>query len=328
LNNLFIERPDKLTSLKIGEIFVKEGLINPSDIDTVLSIQQKHENSPSIKATQFFGTILCSLNRITPVENYWVLHKYRKMLSLFDALVEKNMVSDKKLAQVYQQAEDTKIPVFGILLKQKVITKSLLQRLVYEYYHVPYRSISDFVFHPDKQSELCRVIKMEEAHEHSMIPLLIKKQTMLVGITSPENMLFVYRLNQKFPQYHFKVLFIPYLDFFWFYKLLYNQKKTGQQSESGTIETVPDVSLLLKFETELSDPRRQIEFVRSFYHRYELLRKLILKKKQEDRSTDFIEFIMEKYDQIAKEYKCKKIRFKFKKTDGRVDILAKPVGGK
>jgi len=81
--------------LKTGELLVREGYISSNDIDTVLSIQHKRRASATLRTGQLFGMILCDLNLITPLDNYYVLHRYNRLMSLDDALV-KNRIMDKK----------------------------------------------------------------------------------------------------------------------------------------------------------------------------------------------------------------------------------------
>jgi len=68
--------------LKIGELFVKEGLIRLGDIDMALSIQKEKKNSLNLNKSKLLGMILCNLNLITPKDNYYVLHKYYKLISI------------------------------------------------------------------------------------------------------------------------------------------------------------------------------------------------------------------------------------------------------
>ena len=72
---------------KTGELLVKEGLIHPDDVQTALAIQEKRAASVSLNQTRLLGMILCDLNLITPIDNYAVLHKYNKLVSLPAALV-------------------------------------------------------------------------------------------------------------------------------------------------------------------------------------------------------------------------------------------------
>ena len=65
--------------LKTGELLVKEGLIQLSDIDMALSIQEEKNNPLSMNKPRLLGIILCNLNLITPKDNYYVLHKYNKI---------------------------------------------------------------------------------------------------------------------------------------------------------------------------------------------------------------------------------------------------------
>ena len=72
---------------KIGALLVDEGLVNPEDVQRVLLIQKKRRESPSSNKSRLFGMILCDLNLITPTDNYCVLEKHGKLITLQDFLI-------------------------------------------------------------------------------------------------------------------------------------------------------------------------------------------------------------------------------------------------
>lgn len=96
--------------LTTGELLVKEGLIRLDDIHLALSIQEKRQESLSLKKSRLLGMILCDLNLITPVDNYYVLHKYNKLMSMQSAMVTKKMLSREVVLRAQNESQQQDIP--------------------------------------------------------------------------------------------------------------------------------------------------------------------------------------------------------------------------
>jgi hypothetical protein len=178
---------------------------------------------------------------------------------------------------------------------------------------------------------LIRVIDKDQSWKHRIIPLVLKDNTILFGITDPENLLFIRQLNEKFPQYRFKNLFIPFAEFSWFYKIIYDiPKKPAPQNEKQL-----DLSLLLNFKATVNEANinqvhdqenydQKNESIQILYNRYELLRHLIGNPKRDNLLRQFSEFIQKTYIKISKEYQTQTIEFSLKKEDKDVKIVAFP----
>ncbi len=303
--------PKRVEPLKTGELLVKEGLIRLDDIDTVLSIQEKRQDSLSLNKRRLFGMVLCDLNLITPLDNYTVLHKYNKLTTIQSSLVSKNILGPERISALEAESKQTGIPLISLVLKNKTLSFSRMQRLLFDLFHIPLRSVSDFVFNENDKRELIAVLDRDTAMKNRMIPLVLKQNTLLFGITDPENLLFVRQLNEGFPQYRFKTLFIPFSEFSWFYKLIY----TGGKDPVVTREKPLDLSLLLSHKTTLNNPEEETDLIQDLYRRYELLRHLIGNEKRDNLGREFKEFIVQAHQQITREYGCRTIEFSLKKEN-------------
>jgi hypothetical protein len=306
--------------LKTGELFVKEGLIRFDDIDMALSIQAKRQNSLSLKKKRLFGMILCDLNLITPMDNYYVLHKYHKLESIQSALVSRNMLSMDRVLKAEDASQSLHIPFISQLLKNKLVSISGMQSLLFDLFHIPFRSISDFIFNEKDRKKLVQVLDTPDSLEHRILPLVLKNDTVLFGITDPENLLFLRQLNTRFPQYRFKALFIPFSGFSWFFKIIYNSSPDTPPPK----ETPLELSLLLNFKTTITDPEQETVSIQTLYERYELLRHLIGNPERDNRHKDFNAFIVLTHKQITQEYKSRCIEFYFKTKDTDVNVMAFP----
>jgi len=306
--------------LKTGELLAQEGLIHPNDIDMALSIQAKKQDAVSLKKSRLLGMILCDLNLVTPMDNYYVLHKYNKLMSIQSALVAKHILSKELALKAEKASERLNIPFISYLLKDQLVSIGELQKLLFDLFHIPFRSISDFIFNEKDRTWFVEVLDKSQSLKTGIIPLVLKGNTMLFGITDPDNLLFIRKLNKQFPQYRFKALFIPFSGFSWFYKIIYKTrcaKKTTRQ--------IPiDLSLLLGFKASVTNPDQEKEIIQTLYDRYELLRQLTGKQKRGNLQNAFYEFIGQTHASITKKYKSRFIEFSLKKDDKKVTITAFP----
>jgi len=304
--------------LKTGEIMVKEGMIRLDDIDTVLSIQKKRQTSVSLEKNRLFGMVLCDLNLITPLDNYCVLHKHKKLISVQSALVIKRMLSQDMVMKTLKESQNSGVPFLSSLINKKLILAAAMQTLLFELFHIPYRSISDFIFNDKDRDILVRVLDKPTSMDKKILPLMIKNNTLLFGITDPENILFIHQLNDRFPQYRFKAIFIPFSGFTWFYRVIYEG-----------IVALPDkkpldLSLLLNFKTSIQEPEKEKDAILSLYHRYEQLRLLTENPKRRNLQNEFIEFIIHHHKNLMTKYQSHGIEFTLKKDDTGVKVVAFP----
>ncbi|MCP3875427.1 MAG: hypothetical protein GY699_20015 [Desulfobacteraceae bacterium] len=312
--------PQMVKPLKTGELLVKEGLINHDDIKTVLSIQRKRQDSLGLNKPRLFGMILCDLNLVTPVDNYWVLHKYNKIKSVPSALVSKQMLSKEIVLNAQKESQELNVPFISHLLKNKLISSNSMQKLLFELFHIPFRSIRDFIFNKNMKKELFQVLDKHPSRKTGIIPMVLKDNTILFGITEPDNILFIQQLNDRFPQYRFKTVFIPYSRFLWFHKIIYGNNKNFTAPKEEPI----DLSLLLSFRATVKNPETENGSLEILYNRYELLRHLIGNKRFYNRLNEFNEFIAQTHKKITNEYKCQSIEFSLRKADKSVRIIALP----
>ncbi|OGR60113.1 MAG: hypothetical protein A3J80_00870 [Desulfobacula sp. RIFOXYB2_FULL_45_6] len=305
-------------TLKSGEIMVKEGMIRMDDIDTVLSIQKKKQDSVSFEKKRLFGMVLCDLNLITPLDNYCVLRRHKKLMSIQSALVLKKMMPRDRVTEILKESQNKGIPFISNLITKKCVSAAGMQTLLFELFHVPFRSISDFIFNDRDREILVKIMDKKTSMDKKILPLMIKTNTLLFGITDPENILFIHQLNDGFPQYRFKAMFIPFSGFTWFYRIIY-------EGIAGLPEKKPpDLSLLLNFKTSIREPEKEKEAILSLYHRYEQVRVLTEHPKRGNLQQEFIDFIIHHHNILMTKYQSRSIEFSLKKDGTGVKVAAFP----
>lgn len=305
--------------LKSGELLVKEGFVRMNDIEHALSLQSQERDDSSVAKHRLIGMILCDLNLMTPVDTFFALHKYNKIQSLDTALVASGMVAPEKMATLQKLAAEKGLPLISFLLKTGQVETSDMQKMLYDLYHVPFKSIKDIHLSHRDRIEMTRILEPATAGEKQVVPLMIKDHTILFGITSPDNMLLIHELSERFPQYRFNVVFIPFWGFSRFSRVIYDLPSLSSDSQKPL-----DLSLLLTFRAKIEDPLKETALIHKLYHRYEQLLHLSGKRKRENRMNDFYHFIRLSHEKICKEFQCGSVEFSLKKADNGVKLIALP----
>lgn len=311
--------------LKSGELLVKEGLISLGDIDMALSIQKEKNKSLNLNRPKLIGMILCNLNLITATDNYYVLHKYNKLMSIQSVLIENSILSKDVASKIDQESRQQNLPFISSLLEKQLISTAKLQQLLFNLFHIPFRPISDFIFNQKDKNQLVQILDRQNSQKNSVVPLVLKDNTILFGITDPENILFIRELNNRFPQFRFKTLFIPFSNYLSMYKTVYDSHvdSTVDSALLPNKKTL-DLSLLLSFKTSIENPEMENRSIKTLYQRYELLRQLSGNSKRSDHLHKFNDFIIQSHKTITEEYKNSSIEFSLKKEGNRVKIVALP----
>jgi len=306
--------------LKTGELLVKEGLIRTDDIHLALSIQEKRQASMSLKKSRLIGMILCDLNLITPMDNYYVLHKYNKLKSIQDALISENMLSREAVSKAEDESRQQDMPFISFLFKTGLVSTMGIQKLLFDLFHIPFKSINEFIYIKKDLNELVQVLDKRKARENKIIPMVLEGNTIVFGLTDPENILFIRQLNDLFPRYRFKAMFIPFSEFLKGYRQLYEIETLKPETREKSL----DLSLLLGFKALIADPDKEIQSIRTLYERYERLRQLIGNSKRSSCQTDFYAFICQSHKNITRKYKTNVVEFSLKTENRNVKIIAFP----
>jgi hypothetical protein len=305
---------------RTGELLADEGLVHPGDIEPALAIQEKNRTSLTRNKHRLFGMILCDLNLITPTDTYCVLKKHGKLKTIPDYLIQNQLLTRPEVEKALTRSVEANIPFMSLLLEEKILSKTRVRQIAFDLFHLPFRSISDIVFDADTRPGLSLIIKKDLARQHQVIPLALKENSLVCGITDPDNLIFIRDLNDQFPQYRFKPLFIPFSGFTWFYKMLYEEAWDSEKA----MEKPVDLSLLLKFCVTITEPARERSAIDSLYKRYELVRSLIGCPGKGDRAGMFQAFIGEHHKNITQKYHCRSIEFSLKNDPKRLRIMAFP----
>ncbi len=296
---------------KTGELFVDEGLITPAHVEQVLLIQKRQFH--------FFGNICCSLNIISPVDNYRVLHKYQRLINMETYLRNTGGLQPDSITRCNTKAIEKNIPFLSALMQENLLSRQDLARVLFDLYHVPLRSVHEFVFHHRERSRFSGLISAQTAQEKGVLPLSIQDRTVTCGVLSPESLLFIDSLNERFPLYDFEPCFIPLTGFDLFYKPVYQDV-----TRTSASLVVSEADLKQKYSVIIGDPASEREKIRSLYEKYELFWALAGIDSKEDRHLAFLSFIREQYARIREEFQCSQVQFSIETQNGQPIITALP----
>ncbi len=306
--------------LRTGELLVREGLIHPDNVNQALTLQKKHPEAPGMGRRRLFGMILCDLNLITAVDNYRVLHRHRKVLTLSSALKARGLLSGDQVTRLEETSRRLERPLLSVLAESRPIPIRTLQALVFDLFHIPFRSISDFAFNETDRDLLAGVVPPDQALARQALPLVIQGNTLVCAITDPDGLLFIHELNERFPQYRFKPLFIPYSGFSWFYGIIYGK----QGGPAAITRKPPDLSLLLNFRIRIQDPKTQKERIDSLYDRYEQIRMLMGHPGRASLKEEFFGFVAHCHQTLIRHFGTDAVVYSLKKNDTDVQVTAFP----
>jgi len=324
--------------LKTGSILEYEGLIHANDIDRVLAIQANNGTDDKAgKNRRLFGSILCDLNLLTPVETYQVLKKNNKLISLQDQLVSRKVLPASRVAQLSARSAETGIPFLGLLLEENQVPKPVIHQMLLDLFRIPLRSISDMVFSETKRKTLSSIISAAEAGRYQIIPLVLKEETLLCAVTDPDALCFIAELNKKFPQYRFTPVFVSFSGFSWFFKILYQKnfdpRKTAENAQDQPVEHTQnqpveqalDMPPVPDFSVTISDPVREKDKIMQLYETYEQTRQQMGGIVQPGRKPVFLQFIHKQHQAVMENFRCRAVVFSVEKQGDRMMILAIPV---
>ncbi|MFO7749554.1 MAG: hypothetical protein R6V54_05625 [Desulfobacteraceae bacterium] len=305
-------------ALKTGDLFFRHGLITSGDIDTILAIQKNNASMGS--AHRYFGVLACHLNLITPIDNYHLLNRHNKIFGLEHFFSSSSMVSKKKAARAMDKSRASGIPLITTALEFKLVSRDDLKKILFNLYHIPYRSVYSHQFDKNSSGELQRIIPEHRAQAGGIIPLVMKEEVLLVGITAPGNLDEVKQLSHEFPHHRFKTVFISFFDFTALLPKLYTRESSAVEPEG----TAPDIDPLPDFKCRIRNPKTQADRVASLYQQYQRLEKQVNNRQETGQFDSFKEFIIEKHREITGQYHAMAIEFSFKTDNSRVLISASP----
>ena len=187
--------------------------------------------------------------------------------------MKKKTASRPGLEKIRAKAERLAIPFISFLLEEKIISQTALQQVLFDLFGIPLKPVSDIIFDQTCRNDLTSVIDGALAEKLGMIPLHLSDSIMTIGLTDPDSLVFIRKLDLEFPQYRFVPVFIPFSGFKWFYPVLY-PKTQATFTPPKFIQHQPaakDAQNSARPET-VRDPNQDEHVIARLFRQYETLR--------------------------------------------------------
>ena len=113
-------------SSKIGELFIREGLM------TQEQVTQAHAAQKELNATSSFGEICTELGFLSPADLATVLSKYHQRLPLGELLVHLDLVTPEQVRFALKQQKSTKKKLGALLVENRWLSDAELVRVLYQ----------------------------------------------------------------------------------------------------------------------------------------------------------------------------------------------------
>ncbi|QQS65168.1 Flp pilus assembly complex ATPase component TadA [Candidatus Saccharibacteria bacterium] len=100
-----------------------------------------------------------------------------------ESLVEGGEVTAEKLQSLHALAEDRKMPFFGLLIAEKIITNEHLTKLIARASNTPYVDLSNAKVDPD----ILQLVPQDLAQRYMAVPLGESGNRIIIGMLDPDN---------------------------------------------------------------------------------------------------------------------------------------------
>ncbi len=159
----------------LGGLLVKDRLINETQLDRVLALQQETEPRPLL------GQLLVDQKLITPHELNTVLGKYRREHLLGDILVETNLLTPAQLEAALVGQRRTGVPLGETLIQLGYITERQLKNALSIQLRIAFVDLDRRSIDP----ELATVISERYARRHRAIPIARDDDRIVLAMDDP-----------------------------------------------------------------------------------------------------------------------------------------------
>ena len=162
----------------LGEILIREGLINEGQLSTALMVQ--HATEP----TTPLGQILVRQGAITQRQLNTMLDRYRKKYRLGDILVETETITENQLQIALDHQKKTGLRLGDALLQLNFVTEEEVNQALCKQFGITFVDLDRLVL----DNSLALVINREYAERHRVIPISKTDRVLVVAMDDPSDL--------------------------------------------------------------------------------------------------------------------------------------------
>jgi len=162
----------------LGEILIREGLINEGQLSSALGVQREAEPTTPL------GQILVRQGAITQWQLNTVLDRYRKKYRLGDILVETETITEYHLQIALDHQKKTGLRLGDALLQLNFVTEEEVNQALCKQFGVTFVDLDRLVL----DNSLALVINREYAERHRVIPISKTDRVLVVAMDDPSEL--------------------------------------------------------------------------------------------------------------------------------------------
>ncbi|MBW2737788.1 MAG: Flp pilus assembly complex ATPase component TadA, partial [Deltaproteobacteria bacterium] len=175
-----------LSSHKIGEILIEEGLITIGQFQNALKYQKK------LKKHMHIGQILVNQKAITQKMLRFVLNRFQKQIRLGDLLIQSGGLTKQQLEVALKHQKKMGIRLGDALVELNFITEHVMKQTLCTQLNIPFLNFANITLKP----ELSKLINKNYALKHGVIPIATIGQTMTLLMDDPADTKLIEELQQ------------------------------------------------------------------------------------------------------------------------------------
>lgn len=148
-------------------------------------------------------------------------------------LLQNKVVTKKQLTILERKVEQKEYSFCDLLLKHHILSLNELQKVISYLFNIPFRSLDNFSYSFDLKHDLLSILNKDCCLNNHFVPLIKVQDNLIVGITSPDSLLFIHDLNDILSHYRIIPVVIPLHIFRNLFQKLFETKKS--KTEPATV---------------------------------------------------------------------------------------------
>lgn len=182
---------EPLPTIKLGQILLKEGYIQPPQLDKALAIFKSQQDQQAYKP---FGQICLELNYLSAEELQRLLRKYKKRIRLGELLVNQGLIKQSQLNQALHKQKTNPQRLGTLLLEAGLITSNQLMTALSLQLDIPRITPSTDLI----DQSLLAVMPMDFWRKHLCLPISRSDRELTVVMDNPTDADLLLKLAKSF----------------------------------------------------------------------------------------------------------------------------------
>lgn len=171
--------------LKIGEIFIKEGIITESQLEEAFKTQS------ALKTYKPLGQVLVDQGAVTRKQLNFLLDRFDKRPRLGDILVKAGAITQEMLQSGLEHQKETGLRLGEALVLLNFITEEVMRDTLCKQLNIPFLSSASI----SVDQSLSRFINRNYAQKHGIVPIAKTGETITLVMDDPTNTALVEELQ-------------------------------------------------------------------------------------------------------------------------------------